>query len=182
MRFVLLIAGCTTVTVDVFATCQLDVALATTAALPGDTVEATGGPYTIARDTHIEVGGVAAEVTLVLREGCDACDECLALAECGPCGPCFGENLDVPTRVSCFGDPLADPAIPPVCDVCEEALSFVVPAGVPPGPTTVLVWNANGASPGIPFEVLALPADTGSTGDTSATGDTGTDTSDTGGP
>lgn len=180
--------GCSTLTVEVFATCQLDLTLTPAVALPGDTISASGGPYTIVRDTHIQVGGIEAEVVTVVREGCDECDECRELAECAPCGPCFGEELDVETRTSCFGEPLADPPIVPVCDACVESLSFVVPPTAPPGPTTVLVVNANGASHLVPFEVLPLPADTsatgdtGSTADTSGTGDTaGTaDTSDTG--
>ena len=178
-------ASCTTVTVDTFATCQLDAVLEPTAALPGIVVDVSGGPYTIARDTHIEVGGVAAEIAFVLREGCEECDECRVLGECGACGPCFGENLDAETRVSCFGDALADPPVTPVCDACVESLAFVVPDAAPRGSTTVLIVNANGASKPLPFEVLGPPLDTGSTAGTGDTGDTG-DTSaiatgDTGG-
>jgi hypothetical protein len=89
--------------------------------------------------------------------------------------------------VSCFGDGLADPPITPVCDACVESLAFVVPDAAPRGATTVLIVNANGATPSLSFEVLGAPPDTGSTAgtgdtgapaDTTATGDTG-DTSGT---
>jgi len=176
-----LAVSCATVTVDVSETCELDALLEPTAALPGATVNVSGGPYTVVRDTHVEVGGVAAEVSFVLREGCDECDACRELAECAPCGPCFGETLDAETRVSCFGDGLADPPVIPVCDACVESLAFVIPAAAPGGSTTVQIINANGATRPLPFEVLAPPADTGSTGDTGDTGGTG-DTADTGTP
>jgi hypothetical protein len=183
LLFSLVAASCTSVTIDSVATCELDAVLDPPAAVHGATVNVSGGPFTIARDTQIEVGGVEAVVAFVTREGCDECDECRDLAECAPCGPCFGEELDAETRVSCFGDALLDPPVTPVCDTCVESLAFIVPDNAPTGPTTVLILNANGATPALPFEVIGPPIDTSSTagtGDTGGTGNTG-GTGDTGG-
>ena len=163
------LGGCATGTVDVFQTCALDLELSVTAAAPGTTVTATGGPYTLVRDTQVEVGGVPAEVTLVERVGCAECDECRVIADCAPCGPCFGEELTSDVRTDCFGDGLEDPPIPPACDACVESMAFVVPAGALPGPTTLYVVNGNGASKLLPFEVLATGTGTSDTSDTDAT-------------
>jgi hypothetical protein len=171
-------AACATASIDLFETCQLDLELSAGAAAPGTTIVAAGGPFTVERDTQVRVGGVPAEVTDVTRVGCDECDLCRVEAMCAPCGPCFGEELDVETRVTCLGDPLEDPPIPPACDACVESMSFVVPTDAPVGQTTLYVVNSNGASALVPFEVLAAATDTGDTGaDTSDTSDT--DASDT---
>ena len=166
ISLVVWLGGCATGTVDVFQSCSLALALSVTAAAPGATVTATGGPYTIVRDTRVAIGGVPAEVTLVERVGCTECDECREIADCAPCGPCFGEELTSDVRDECFGDGLADPPIPPVCDACVETMTFVVPAGALPGPTTLYVVNANGASKLVPFEVLPGAIDTSDTSDT----------------
>ena len=163
------LAGCATGTVDVFQTCELELVLSTASGAPGTTVTATGGPYTIVRDTQVRIGGVPAEVTSVERVGCEICDQCRLDDECAPCGPCFGIELTGDVRDQCFGDGLADPPIPPACDSCVETMAFVVPEGAPLGTTSIYVVNANGASGLLPFEVLpgvsdtALPVDTSDT-------------------
>lgn len=159
-----------------------------TEAAPGDTVVLAGGPQTRAFDTRVEVGGLPAEVVAVERSSeCSACETCRVEAECLTCGYCAGEGLADARRIECFGDPFE--ATEGLCGACVESVSFIVPA-LPPGPTTVMVLNANGASEPYPLVVTAaepLPptADTGvSTGDTATpstpTGDTGTPATTTG--
>ena len=110
---------------------------------------------------------------------CEICDECRDEAGCAPCGECAGVDLEASRRIDCFGDPLAQPALPGACAGCEETMTFLVPS-LPAGLTSIVIFNRNGQSEAIPFEILA--SDTASTGDTaSSTADTGTsDTADTG--
>jgi hypothetical protein len=168
------LVGCATGTVDVFQTCELDLALSPAAAAPGTTVSASGGPYTNVRDTRVSIGGVRAEVTSVERVGCLTCDTCRLDADCAPCGPCFGIELTSEQQDACFGDGLADPPIPPACDACVETMAFVVPDGAPVGTTAVYVVNANGASGLVPFEVLAGASETSDTSVPADTSDTDT--------
>jgi hypothetical protein len=162
------LSGCATGTVDVFQTCELEVALLQTTIAHGATVNASGGPYTNVRDTRVLVGGVPAEVVSVSRVDCEVCDQCRLDPDCAPCGPCFGIELTVDAKDDCFGDGLADPPIPPACDICVETMSFVVPTGAPVGTTAVYVVNANGASGLVPLEVLGGAVDTSDTSDTDA--------------
>ncbi|MEQ1502662.1 MAG: hypothetical protein ABMB14_10545 [Myxococcota bacterium] len=182
------LGGCSSTVVEEFETCQIDLTLTPAEGAPGAEIVATGTPLSEVRDTRVEVGGVAATVSAVVRDGCDTCDSCRSDAGCAPCGLCAGLALEAAARDACFGDPLADPPSPSSCDACVESMTFVVP-DAPPGLTTVFVVNRNGQSLAIPFEVLpgasttgdtgATAIGTGDTGGTSA-GDTAADTSDTG--
>ena len=170
----LALAGCNPVAIDVFETCEIEVAPSAVAGAPGDVVVLSGGPQTTHFDTRIEVGGIPAAVLDVVRNSdCETCEECRIEAGCVVCGTCLGTEIDDPTtRESCFGDPFDD-ASPGACGRCEESVSFVVPA-LAPGPTTVVVINAHGASAPFPFEIVG--GDTGQ----SDTGPSDTGPSDTG--
>jgi hypothetical protein len=165
-------SGCGASSPNPIETCSIDVVLAPVSAAAGDTVVATGGPMTETRDTLVQVGGLAAVVTAVERgETCEDCELCRRDADCAPCGFCPGQGLPDDQRLACFGDVLTDPVVEGSCDLCVETVEFIVPDGLPVGPATVVVFNANGQSPPIPLQVVA----------TSATGKTpSTTTSDTG--
>jgi hypothetical protein len=164
------LAGCATGTIDQFQTCELDLALSASVGAPGAVVVATGGPYTSVRDTRVAIGGVPAEVVKVERVGCEFCDQCRLDADCAPCGPCFGIDLEPDEQLSCFGDGLEEPPVPPACDSCVESMAFLVPEGAPVGNTAIYAVNANGASGLIPFLVLpGGPSDTDTPADTSDT-------------
>ena len=145
----LVLATCAPAVPDIFDECDLVISLEPPAARPGDTVVATGGPFSEAYDHVVQIGGVAAEVVAVER-----CLECLSCREndpglCLACGPC----------IDCDA----------LCDACEPTLSFVVPDAVVPGSTTVIVLNAYGSSSAVPIEILGA-TDTSDTSDTSDTG------------
>lgn len=155
------LSACATGTIDEFETCALELFLSPATAAVGDPVTIGGGPFTEVRDTRIEIGGVRAEITTVIRTDCDLCDDCLADAGCPPCGLCSGAALDPAERTSCFGDPLADPPVPSSCVACTESVEFIVP-DLPNGATHVWMVNRNGASDNVPFEIVgAAPSDTG---------------------
>lgn len=155
--------------------CTLDLVLTPVSAQVGEVVTATGGPLTEAgpRDHLVLVGGLPAEVRAVTRsDACtnplEGCDVCRAEALCPPCGFCpldiaAAEAMGSERRTACFGDPLADPVIEGVCDLCEETLTFVVPDGLPPGPTSVVVFNGNGQSSTLTLEVVAKKTGTKTT-------------------
>lgn len=153
------LATCAPAALDIVDECDLVVSLEPAAAAPGDTIVASGGPFSEVYDHVVQVGGVAAEVVEVER-----CLECLSCRESDPdlclaCGPCL----------SCDE----------VCDACEPTLSFVVPEDVPTGSTTVSILNAYGSSSAVPFEVVGA-TDTSDTGlIDSSTLDTSTDTAST---
>jgi hypothetical protein len=167
------LAGCGSTAIDVFETCDLEATLDVNQGAPGDTVVASGGPWTTSWDTRVEIGGVPAPVTAVTRNSaCGECEVCREEAECLICGTCIGGELDEARRIECFGDPFDDDD-DGLCGQCEETVTFVVPA-IAPGSTTLVLITANGASSPQPFVVLAVD-DTGDTSDTasSSTGDTG---------
>lgn len=165
---------------DLPEVCSLDLALDPAAAEPGVVVTATGGPLTDEgiRDTLVLVGGVPAEVTAVVRsDECtndiDGCDVCRVEANCPPCGFCptdvlAAQALGSERMAQCFGDPVADPPVEGLCDLCTETLTFVVPA-LPPGPAPVIVFNGNGQSPTLLLDVLATPTTTKTPTGTTAT-------------
>ncbi|MCA9492053.1 MAG: hypothetical protein KC621_19105 [Myxococcales bacterium] len=168
MRALLLLlplSACGVVVPDSYRACELDLTLDRAEALPGETVNATGGPLTDAgvRDTRVELGGERAQVLSVTRaDACSQCDTCRAEAKCAACGLCDGRLLDQARRIECFGDPLA--AVEGLCAGCTEAMSFTIPADAPPGPTTVWIANGNGSSAPLPFDVLGQPTTTADTG------------------
>lgn len=203
MAALVALTGCGPSLLDQHETCELELSTEAPEAAPGDTVVLTGGPQTRAYDTRVEVGGIPAEVVEVTRSTeCSSCDDCRVEAECLACGYCAGEILEETRRAQCFGDPFAGTG--GVCGDCVETVSFVMPE-LPPGPTTVVVLNANGASepqafvvratePTVPTAETGLAGPTGDTaitpttpptGDTgptvpSPTGGTGRATADTG--
>lgn len=155
--------ACGSTAVDEYEVCVLDVTFEPTSGAPGTEIAVTGTTLTEVRDTRVEVGGVRATVSSVVREGCDTCDECRFDAGCAPCGLCPGLDLEPDVRTACFGDPLADPPIVGDCAACTESMVFVVPE-VAPGPTSVVIFNRNGQSEPVAFEVLpgaTTPTDTG---------------------
>ncbi len=173
----LLALGCGTTAGDIYEVCTIDAALEPSSGLPGEVVSVTGGPFSevsgeAARDTRVEVGGVAATVVSVVREGCDACDTCRDEAGCPPCGLCNGRLLEQARRLDCFGDPFADPPTTGDCGACEQSMTFEIPAGAPIGPTTVWIVTRDGASDPIPFVVTGPAPTTGETGGVH-TGETG---------
>lgn len=171
-----LLVSCGTSFQDQIEVCTLDLVLTPASAAPGEVVTATGGPLTEsgARDHVVLVGGVQADVLSVNRsDACnnplDGCDVCRAEARCPPCGFCpldilAAQAMGEARLDQCFGDPLAE--IEGLCDLCEETLTFVVPAGLPAGPTPVVVFNANGQSPSLVFDVAAAPTTGTGTGAT----------------
>ena len=137
---------------DIFEQCTIEASITPDQGYEGDTLVATGSPFSRAYDTLITVGGERAEITSVDRSQCTKCDTCRADKGCGGCKS--------------------------ACADCIETITFVLPEAAA-GETTLRVSNAFGSTEAIPFTVLT--ADTGST-DTSDTGppdpsDTATDTS-----
>ena len=105
----LLMAGCpqqTTTTTDL---CAVEMSLSPSEALPGDTVDAVGGPFTFVADTTVRVDGFTAEVLEIERsEDCLFCDACVESAGCTGC------------ERSC-------PDCDAICETCIETTRFVVP-------------------------------------------------------
>jgi hypothetical protein len=157
------LAACQGGAFEEYEICSIDVLSVTPlSAAPGDEVAIVGTPLSEVRDTRIEVAGVRATVTSVVREDCESCDACRADAGCAPCGTCAGIGLEATVRDACFGDPLADPPTEGSCAACTENLAFVVPE-VPAGPATVLILNNNGQGQVAGFEVLPSTSDTADT-------------------
>ncbi len=120
---------------------------------PGDTIVATGAPFSEAYDTLILVGGFRATVVDVDREQCTKCDTCRDEAGCG----------------GCKSD----------CADCEETVEFTLPAATA-GETTLTILNQFGGSEAIPFTMLGVDTGADTAADTSDTAaDTG-ETADTG--
>lgn len=152
----LALSACALVSQTSYPTCDLEAALDQPEARVGDTLIATGGPFTVDWDTLVEVGGFqAADVAVSRSAECTLCDACIGDpdAECDACGAC-----DVCAAL---------------CDPCVETVTFVVPSGVS-GDVGVVVVNGFGSSAAAPLRVLADTSDA----DTSAS-DTDTSPSDT---
>jgi hypothetical protein len=159
------LAACGAPSISAIEICALDLSLAASTAAPGDVLTVTGGPLTELRDTIVTVGGIQAEVSEVARsEECSdsivGCDVCRVEAECPPCGFCpldvdAARAMGAERLETCFGDPLADPPVEGSCDLCVETVTFTVPADLPPGPTSVVVFNAEGQSSALPLDIVA---------------------------
>jgi len=144
----MVLGGCGVVQVDIFEQCTIDAVLEPSAAFAGETIVATGDPFSQPYDTLITVGGERAEISAIDRSQCTRCDTCRAENGCGGCKS--------------------------ACADCVETVTFELPE-VDPGPTTVRLYNAFGGTEAIPFTVLggdtgaAHTADTGQSSDTSDT-------------
>ncbi len=134
------LAGCTDSEVYSEANCPVGVTLSTSEGAPGTVITATGTPFSTANDTQVRVGGVAASVTVLERDGCAVCDEC-RISTCESCYACTDCDLS--------------------CASCVETLTFVVPV-VSAGAQSVVITNAYGASEPVAFTVLSTDADTDS--------------------
>lgn len=140
-----LITGTTTTTTPA---CVVKATLSADAAIVGDLVMITGGPFTDASDTRVLVDGVAAEIT-VDRAQCDACDTCTATqtsCDCGDCAECAS-----------------------ACADCLETVGFIVPT-VSEGVQPVVLIDRHGAT-----EVLFLTV-SGGTSDSDTDTDAPVDT------
>lgn len=136
-----------------FAICELQITPNPAEAFPGEPVDVVGGPTSVTFDTVVTVGGVAAQVLDITREGCDFCDVCRADNNCLSCaGTCIAcEEL-------CAAD-------------CVETTTLVVPDGVGYGETDIAIVNTFGTGTA-PFLVLGAPPEpTGDTGSTEPTGE-----------
>lgn len=156
--------ACLTDTVVVGDRCAVSLeSVAPDPASVGQTVTLTGGPFTTAYDTSVYVGQRRALVLELARTSCNECDSCRDNNGCTECDDCD--------------------ACDEVCASCEESLLVEVPE-TEPGETTVLVFNAYGATTpaALTIESEAVEdtggADSGST-DTGPT-DTGSDGTGTG--
>ena len=138
----LLMAGCPQQTTTPTDLCAVEMSLSPSEALPGDTVDAVGGPFTFVADTTVRVDGFTAEVLEIERsEDCLFCDACVESAGCTGC------------ERSC-------PDCDAICETCIETTRFVVPE-VPPGERPVVLLNRYGATDS---ESLLVLGDTGYTG------------------
>jgi hypothetical protein len=83
----LLLVACNATVVDEYEICSLEVTLEPASGAPGATIVVTGTPFTEVRDTRVEVGGVRAEVSLVLRADRNVCEDfvCVTSEDCGGC-------------------------------------------------------------------------------------------------
>jgi hypothetical protein len=118
--------ACLTDTVVVGDRCAVSLeSVAPDPASVGQTVTLTGGPFTTAYDTSVYVGQRRALVLELARTSCNECDSCRDNNGCTECDDCD--------------------ACDEVCASCEESLLVEVPE-VEPGETTVLVFNAYGAT------------------------------------
>ena len=148
------LVGCGGSNPEVFATCEVDLALEPSQGFPGDEVVASGGPFSERYDTVVAIDGVSADIVDIDRVDCSTCDTCRFNNGCATCGRCF--------------------ACEDACASCEQSLTFTVPE-VDAGVRVVNVRNRHGESPFVEFLVLG---NTG-TADTQATSNTG-DTASTG--
>ena len=150
MRALILIAGlaagCNSTSTVEYTRCQVTLdSLVPAAAAVGEAVVLNGGPQTNAWDTSIYVGQARATVISVDRsEGCDTCDTCRSDEGCTACGDCDACDL------ACAAD-------------CVETATFEVPADAPVGPTQVVLYNGEGSSEPLPFEVTTPGGDGGGT-------------------
>lgn len=162
------LTGCTTGSSSAsYQICDLSATVEPVEASVGETVVATGRPFSDTYDTQVTVGGLAAPVLDVARTDCFECDACRIIADCDDCSACL----------TCAES----------CESCVETTTFTVPSGTS-GTQPVVITNRFGTSSGITLSILAsepedddtgTPDDTGSEDDTGSTGDTG-DTDDTG--
>ena len=130
--------GCTTTTSVTTLTCDVALVVNATEASPGDTLTATGGPFTQTWDTRVTVGGVEAALIDLVRDDCTACDLCKIEAECVTCATC--EDCQT------------------TCESCDEHLDFRVPE-VESGERMVQLINLHGTSDAVPLQVLAAVVD-----------------------
>lgn len=90
-------------------------------------------------DIVVHVGGVVAEVNGVFRgPGCGNCDACVLDENIFRCAECERVCRGELTWVDADG-------VEQAAEACEEWVSFVVPAGVEPGPVSVQVTNSHGS-------------------------------------
>lgn len=148
--------GCTTETFDTYEDCVLDVSISPIEGRVGDTILATGTPFSEPYDTNIVFAGLDSEILQFDRQDCAQCELCQASELCDLCDTC------APCETA--------------CSTCVETMEFLVPAS-PEGPTTVQIWNRFGQSAPLQFEVLPPEEkDTGS----NDTGSKDTGSNDTG--
>ncbi|MFK7931857.1 MAG: hypothetical protein AB8H79_27010 [Myxococcota bacterium] len=127
--------GCPEAATATFEQCELVVSLDAETAAAGDTITATGRPYTEALDTVVRVGASDApsvDVDITASE-CATCNTCRSAEACGVCETCG--------------------ACAEACDPCVQNITFEVPS-LDAGPTTVTVFNAYGASAPLPLEIV----------------------------
>lgn len=172
----LVLLSCDGTITTVVDRCAIDLGeVSPASALPGATVRATGmGPFVDARDTAVFVGGVRATIVSV-NGGADDCGECLACKLEADCSVCEtecdpSEDLLQDRRRSCFAA-ATEESTGGFCTRCEPGIEFVIPQGIPAGPTEVWAIGQVGSSNRVPFTVEGVP-DTGATS-TGSTGDTG---------
>jgi hypothetical protein len=137
----LFLAGCVQSEALTYTTCDVAATLDPPSAAVGDTVVATGAPFTEPYDTLLQVGGYSSQIVDVVRDDCDTCDSCRDEALCTTCETC----------AECEE----------ACAPCVQTITFVVPEGPAPGPTSVVIRNGFGSSPALPFEVTPSATDTG---------------------
>jgi len=129
-----LLGGC--VSTETFVPSPCDVALyeiKPSAAAAGETVTATGRPFTSAYDTAVYVDTERAVVLSLERDRCESCDACLEEEGCTGCDDCD--------------------ACDPVCSSCWEAVTFEIPA-LPGGSSLVRLFNRHGESSTLPLQIL----------------------------
>lgn len=137
----LFLAGCVQSEALTYTTCDVAATLEPASAAVGDSVVATGAPFTEPYDTLLQVGGYTAQIVDVTRDDCETCDSCRDEALCTTCETCSE----------------CDEA----CALCVQTIEFVVPEGPAAGPTSVVIRNGFGSSPALPFEVAPSGTDTG---------------------
>ncbi|MCO4743851.1 MAG: IPT/TIG domain-containing protein [Proteobacteria bacterium] len=141
--FALALSACGTGSTPVSDLCTVEAELNAAEGVAGDTITATGRPFSTRADTIVRVGGVDADVISAERS-----------SECLLCDTCVDE-------VGCTGCETSCTECNALCADCTETVSFELPA-IAAGPTEIVLLNHFGSTD--PIDFVILDGDSGDTG------------------